>query len=356
VRPRLATLLAGLLVVACAPRPAALVPDAFTGAPDRSGISLVPPAAAAPPVASLFEVTYATPSGELFRRYVDALSLGYVPDIPLGRGGAVGSIAGTSSIVTDDAAGSIAIVSALGERKVIARQATVLPVVAATAMGFLWIGDGTQVTVADAEGRALSAVEAPRATPGSRVTGFAFDGFTSFALMSGPASSVVVDLAQGRRLDLDALAPILDVATVLRHAYVLGVDARDPRHALRLLDVDLATLTFARSATLPISERTAALDGHRIVPTAGGLYVYAAVRAGTRERSLLFSIDQDFAASPLALPDDLGLDAAGGVDDALYLFGGAARNVITRVEPATGALAHYVVAPDATLVRALAVR
>jgi hypothetical protein len=191
------------------------------------------------------------------------------------------------------------------------------------------------------------------------VQAFAFDDVGSFVIVQSPANSAVVDLDRTERADLLGLM-VLDVTTTAGRAYLLGRDTTVIDGGYNLVELDLATLATVRTARFAVTQPAGALDHMRVLVTPRrDVYAYVAVQVNDGKvpiRSELVAFDSAFAPSRIALPNDLGLDATVGADGALYLFGGPARNVVTRVDPLTRDLTRYAVAPDGTFVRTLVAR
>ena len=369
---RIALAVSLLALVACAPRPsvepAAAAPYEWTPIP-------APPPPLTVPV-SLFEVTYSTAGGELHRRVVDVATLATIADVSLGRSQAFRAIAGTSSAFVDDPAGDVSVVNARGERVRFSGPVSPLPVGTASSSGLVYFGDRETIALGDADGHVLRSFAAPQATPGvpvlpayykgplradsSAVAAFLVSDAATFVVVSGVANSAIVDLDGGGRLELTGVAPVLDLVRDGDRAFLLGIDTTALDRPFVLAEVDLATLDLVALRRFSVDRPARSLNGARLLATQrGDVYAYFAVPlvdAGVPMRSELVGFDATLAPSRVPLPNDLGLDAVVGADGAVYVFGGVGANVVSRVDPLTGALSRYAVAPNGAYVRALAAR
>jgi hypothetical protein len=356
-------------LVACAPRP--YVADA----PDRpyQWIPVEPSAAPVTVPVSLFEVTYSQ-GAELHRAVVDASTLAEVSEISLGKGSGLNPIAGTASVIVDDDAG-VFVVNGLGERHRYWGPVSPLPIGGIASNGAIYIAKLDGIAVTDIDGNVLRSFDAPRAQPGvpvfppgfkgkvnpngSWVQGFAFDDAGSFVVVRGGRNSAIVDLDSGARADLMGFG-VVDVASHRGRAYLLGSDTTVLDSPYVLVEIDLATLTLLRTTRFAVDRPLRSVNRARLVVTPGDdVYAFFAVPLGEDSvptRADLVAFDRNLGASHVTLPDDLGLDATSGADGALYLFGGPARNIVTRFDPLTRALTPFAVAPPGAYVRTLAAR
>ncbi len=150
-----------------------------------------------------------------------------------------------------------------------------------------------------------------------------------FVYVASPTNGAVVDLQDGRRLDLvDAGHALAMVAGSDGKLYVATVDAcASSTVIVRRID----PLTMREEAA---TDTRRAQTGSRmgLVASAAGIYLH--VVGASAE---LLRIEGP-GVSAIALAPDSGEFSAAAPDGTIYLFGGRARNAVTRIDPTTGTL------------------
>lgn len=150
-----------------------------------------------------------------------------------------------------------------------------------------------------------------------------------FVYVASPTNGAVVDLQDGRRLDLvDAGHALAMAAGSDGKLYVATVDA-----------CASSTVIVRRIDPLRMREE-AATDTRRtptgsrmgLVASAAGIYLHVVGAAAE-----LLRIEGP-RVSAIALAPDSGEFSAAAPDGTIYLFGGRARNAVTRIDPTTGTL------------------
>jgi hypothetical protein len=185
----------------------------------------------------------------------------------------------------------------------------------------------------------------PRASAGRAIA--AANGHL-YAFVSTYVNGAIVDLTDGRRLDLLESGPALAMTSGSDgKLYALTVDQRCNTNTPVVRRIDPATM---REEAAIDTQRPLGFDGIALVGGRGATYVHA-VTATSAE---LLRVDPT-AVTTISLPPDSGLLAAAAPDGAIYVFGGRARNIVTRFDPATSAVATIDEArgPDGSFIQAL---
>jgi len=186
----------------------------------------------------------------------------------------------------------------------------------------------------------------PRASAGRAIAGA--NGHL-YAFVSTYVNGAIVDLFDGRRLDLPESGPAIAMTSGSDgKLYALTVDQRCNTNTPVVRRIDPVTM---REETAIDTHRPLGFDGIDLVGGRGGATYVHAVTATSAE---LLRVDAT-AVTAMPLPADSGLLAAAAPDGAIYLFGGRARNVVTRFDPATSAVAQVDEArgPDGSFIQAL---
>jgi hypothetical protein len=142
-------------------------------------------------------------------------------------------------------------------------------------------------------------------------------------------NGAVIDLDGGRRLDLvDAGRAVSMIEGSDGKLYALTVDGRCASNHLMVRRIDVATMQVESIIDLG---HGLPVEGASFVAASHGTYVHEVTATGAQ----LLRLDGAVVTS-IPLPADSGLFEAAAPDGTIYLFGGRARNVITRFDPGTG--------------------
>jgi hypothetical protein len=162
-------------------------------------------------------------------------------------------------------------------------------------------------------------------------------------------NGAIVNLDDGRRLDLiDAGYALAMTDGSDRRLYTVTIDGRCASNHLMVRRINPATMreeaVIDTGGTLPV-ERLGL-----ITAIGGSTYVHEITASGAQ----FLRVDRT-AVTPIPLPPDSGLFEAAAPDGTLYVFGGRARNVVTRFDPSTGTVTTVdaAKAPDGSFIEAL---
>jgi hypothetical protein len=162
-------------------------------------------------------------------------------------------------------------------------------------------------------------------------------------------NGAVIDLDGGRRLDLLDAGYALSMTNASDgKLYALTFDGRCASNHLQIRRIDVSTMRVDRVIDLghglPV-ERAGFVAG-----ADASTYVHEVTATGAQ----LLRIDGSGVTS-ITLPADSGLFEAAAPDGTIYLFGGRARNVVSRFDPGTGAITTVdgARAPDGSFVTAV---
>jgi hypothetical protein len=149
-----------------------------------------------------------------------------------------------------------------------------------------------------------------------------------FVYVASPTNGAIVDLHDGRRLDLiDAGAALSMTAGSDNKLYAATVDScRSSTVVVRRID----PATMREEAAVDTGLASRFIGTQLIAAAGGGLYLHE----NTDTTAQLLRVDVA-GSSPITLPPDSGLFSAAAPDGTLYFFGGRARNVVTRFDPNT---------------------
>jgi hypothetical protein len=172
-----------------------------------------------------------------------------------------------------------------------------------------------------------------------------------FAFAASPANGAIFDLTDGRRIDLPASGPAL--------AMTVGSDGK--LYALTAARQCGSSSPVVRRIDLVSMREEAVIDIARLLPlvraaivsTRGAIYVHLV----TEDSAELLRVNAG-SVTPLALPPDSGLMSSAAPDGSIWLFGGRARNLVSRFDPSTGRVEHATEAdaPDGSFVGAVLFR
>jgi hypothetical protein len=184
---------------------------------------------------------------------------------------------------------------------------------------------------------------------GSVVWALATVGSHLFAFSASPANGAIFDLTDGRRLDLPGSGSALAmVAGSDGKLYAITADQRCGSHQLLVRRIDPITL---RQETSVQTGRTFPFVRVGLVSSStGATYAHLVTDHGAE----LLRIDPQ-SVLPIALPPDSGLFSSAAPDGSIWLFGGRARNILSRLDPAIGRVERIAGAdaPDGAFVGAV---
>jgi len=170
-----------------------------------------------------------------------------------------------------------------------------------------------------------------------------------FAFSATPANGAIFDVIDGRRLDLAGSGPALAMtAGSDGKLYAITAEQKCGSHQLIVRRID--PITMREEASI-FTARTLPFDRVEVVSSAAGTtYVHLVTDTGAE----FLRVDTR-SVTPLALPPDSGLMTGAAPDGSIWLFGGRARNVLSRFDPATGRVEHIAAtdAPDGAFVDAV---
>ena len=183
----------------------------------------------------------------------------------------------------------------------------------------------------------------------SSVSGLAAIGSHLFAFSATPANGAIFDLTDGRRLDLPGSGPAIAMAAGSDgKIYAITAEQECGSHQLIVRRID--PIAMREEASI-VTARTFPFDRIELVSSAAGTtYAHLVTDTGAE----LLRVDTR-SLTPVALPPDSGLMTSAAPDGSIWLFGGRARNVVSRFDPATKAVAVVDKArgPDGSFVQAL---
>jgi hypothetical protein len=170
-----------------------------------------------------------------------------------------------------------------------------------------------------------------------------------FAFSATPANGAILDLTDGRRLDLAGSGPALAMtAATDGKLYAITADQDCGSHRLIVRRID--PIAMREEASIDLG-RTFPLVRIAIVSSAAKTtYAHLVTDNGAE----LLRIDAR-SVTPITLPPDSGLFSSAAPDGSIWLFGGRARNVLNRLDPPTGRVEHIAGAdaPDGAFVGAV---
>jgi len=150
-----------------------------------------------------------------------------------------------------------------------------------------------------------------------------------FAFSATPANGAIFDLTDGRRLDLAGSGPALAMtAGTDGKLYAITADQDCGAHRLIVRRID--PIAMREEASIDLG-RTFPFVRIAIVSSTAKTYAHLVTDNGAE----LLRIDAQ-SITPIALAPDSGLFSSAAPDGSIWLFGGRARNAISRFDPATG--------------------
>lgn len=162
-------------------------------------------------------------------------------------------------------------------------------------------------------------------------------------------NGALIDLDAGRRLDLPDSGYALSMTEGSDgKLYALTIDGRCASNHLQVRRIDVGTMRM--ESVIDLGHGLPVLRSDLVTASRGSTYVHEV----TEDEARLLRIDGSMVTS-IPLPANSGLFAAAAPDGTIYLFGGRARNVVTRFDPGTGAVTTVdgARAPDGSFVTAL---
>jgi hypothetical protein len=183
----------------------------------------------------------------------------------------------------------------------------------------------------------------------SSVLAVAAIGSHLFAFSATPANGAIFELTDGRRLDLLGSGPAIAMAAGTDgKLYVITAEQKCGSHQLIVRRID--PITMREEASI-VTARTFPFDRIELVSsTAGTTYAHLVTDTGAE----FLRVDMR-SVTPIALPPDSGLMTGAAPDGSIWLFGGRARNTLSRFDPATGRVDRIPAAdaPDGAFVGAV---
>ncbi|TME34072.1 MAG: hypothetical protein E6I66_02170 [Chloroflexi bacterium] len=183
----------------------------------------------------------------------------------------------------------------------------------------------------------------------SVVWGLATIGAHLFAFSATPANGAVFDLTDGRRLDLLGSGPAIAMAAGT-DGKLDAITAEQECGSHQLIVRRIDPITMREEASI-VTARTFPFDRIELVSsTAGTTYAHLVTATGAE----FLRVDTR-SVTPVALPPDSGLMTSAAPDGSIWLFGGRARNALSRFDPATGRVDRVPAAdaPDGAFVDAV---
>jgi hypothetical protein len=183
----------------------------------------------------------------------------------------------------------------------------------------------------------------------SVVWGIAALGSHLFAFSATPANGAISDLTDGRRLDLLGSGPAIAMAAGSDgKLYAITAEQDCGSHQLIVRRID--PIAMREEASI-ITARTFPFDRIELVSSAAGTtYAHLVTDTGAE----LLRVETQMV-TPFALPPDSGLMTGTAPDGSIWLFGGRARNTLSRFDPSTGRVERVPAAdaPDGAFVGAV---
>ena len=162
-------------------------------------------------------------------------------------------------------------------------------------------------------------------------------------------NGAIIDIDGGRRLDLMDAGHALSMAEGSDgKLYALTVDGRCASNHMLVRRIDVTTMRV--ESVIDLGHGLPVEHAGFVVGSHGSTYIHEV----TENSAQLLRIDGTGVTS-IPLPTDSGLSEAAAPDGTIYLFGGRARNVVTRFDPITGQVNTVDAAkgPDGSFVNAV---
>jgi hypothetical protein len=183
----------------------------------------------------------------------------------------------------------------------------------------------------------------------SSVYGLSTIGSHLLAFSATPANGAIIDLTDGRRLELPGSGAALAMAAGTDgKIYAITAEQKCGPHQLIVRRIDPVTMreeiSIETARTFPFVRVDLVSSADR------AMYAHLVTDNGAE----LLRIDAR-SVTTIALPPDSGLFSSAAPDGSIWLFGGRARNVLSRFDPGTGHVEHIagVDAPDGAFVGAV---
>jgi hypothetical protein len=183
----------------------------------------------------------------------------------------------------------------------------------------------------------------------STVWGLTAIGAHLFVFSATPANGAIFDLTNGRRLDLLGSGNALAISGGSDgKLYVITAEQKCGHHQLIVRRID--PVTMREEASIETARTFPFVRVDLVSSAAGTTYAHLVTDSGAE----LLRIDAR-SVTAIALPPDSGLFTSAAPDGSIWLFGGRARNVLSRLDPGTGHVEHIagVDAPDEAFVGAV---
>lgn len=286
-------------------------------------------------------------------------------DISLGRTVPVTAI-GSNVVLLMSADGSVRAVRVARSPSVpYARErAGNLPVALATREA-VYVAESGGLTVVDARGVARTQ-HVPAARPGtasfcvprrgqietsaSSVRSLAAVGSRAIAFASTWLNGLVVDLGDGRMLELPGSGAALSmVGGPNGRLYALTQDPTCDTSNWLVREIDVNGMREERVIDTRVPG--GAFVHLELVASRAGVFLHV-VRDDSAQ---LIRVDGPAPAAPITVPEPAGIRAAGAPDGSIYVFGGRARNVVRRLDPAISTFSEVpgLAGPAGTFVNAV---
>ena len=170
-----------------------------------------------------------------------------------------------------------------------------------------------------------------------------------FAFSATPANGAIFDVIDGRRLDLPGSGNALAMAAGSDgKLYAITAEQKCGSHQLVVRRID--PVTMHQETSIDTGKVFPSVRVDLVSSTAGTTYAHLVTDNGAE----LLRVEAR-SVTPIALPPDSGLFSSAAPDGSIWLFGGRARNILSRLDPATGRVEHIAGAdaPDGAFVGAV---
>ena len=170
-----------------------------------------------------------------------------------------------------------------------------------------------------------------------------------FVFSASPANGAIFDLTDGRRLDLPGSGNALAMtAGTDGKLYAITAEQKCGSHQLVVRRID--PITMYQETLIDTGKALPLVRVDLVSSAAGTTFIHLVTDNGAE----LLRIEAA-SVTPIALPPDSGLFSSGAPDGSIWFFGGRARNVLSRLDPATARVEHVIDAdaPDGAFVGAV---
>lgn len=271
------------------------------------------------------------------------------PDVSLGRTLPLAGI-GSDALLLLSADGTVRVTRATRPSAPVYTRERVgnLPVALATADA-LYVVEGAAITVVDGGG-AIRTVALPVASPGgatatctpqrgrlsaeSSVRSLTAVDSRAYAFVSTWLNGLLVDLANGRTLELPGSGPALSMAAGHDgHLYALTQHPGCDTSNWLVREIDVVAMREVRVIDTGVPGGPYVNLG--LVASRAGVFFHVVGEAV----AYLGRVDGVTRDPVVTVPEPAGIRAAGAPDGSIYVFGGRAREVVRRFDPATRSFA-----------------